>query len=156
MCGPRNAAFDAFRTSIHQRPEALHVLLVDSEDAVRTSPWKHLQTRGEWQGDVVHDEHCHFMAQTMESWFVADPGTLANFYGPNFNANLIPKNQDVEQISKNQVETILKIATNRTQKGEYHKIRHAYKLLAVIDVATVRHAARHCERLFATLISKLA
>ena len=37
-CGPRNAAFDAFRTAQAQHPEAFNVLLVDSEAPVQATP----------------------------------------------------------------------------------------------------------------------
>src|SRR6266446_4020949 len=41
------------------------------------------------------------------------------------------------------------LATRDTTKGEYHKIRHAHKLLEIVNVGTVRGAAPHCQRLFA-------
>lgn len=154
-CGSRHTTLDAFRTSMQQRPDAFNVAVVDAEGPVKATPWSHLQQRGEWQGDCPPEGHCHLMAQTMEAWFVADRKALSAFYGLGFSVNSIPANPNVEQIDKNQLEASLRAATRNTQKGEYHKIRHAHKLLGMVDAAVVRGAAPHCERLFATLQNKM-
>jgi hypothetical protein len=44
----------------------------------------------------------------------------------------------------------------RTQKGEYHKTRHAPDLLGRLDEAKVRKRCRSCERLFAAVTSLLS
>lgn len=49
----------------------------------------------------------------------------------------------------------MKVATRDTSKGEYHKIQHATKLLALLAVDKVRKVAPHCERLFHTLEGKV-
>ena len=95
------------------------------------------------------------MTQAMEAWFVADVATVAGFYGPEFRRNSIPRNPDVEQIAKVQLETSLRDASRGTQKGEYHKAHHAWKLLGLIDATIVRNSSRHCERLFTTLQAKM-
>ena len=48
-------------------------------------------------------------------------------------------------------EPSLKVATYNTSKGEYQKIKHASKLLEVLNVAEVRKASHYCNRLFTTL-----
>jgi hypothetical protein len=45
----------------------------------------------------------------------------------------------------------LEAATRKTSQGEYHKTRHAFKLLEILTPETVRAKAPHCERLFATV-----
>ena len=95
------------------------------------------------------------MAQTMEAWFVADIVSLKRYYGARFNPTPIPNNLDVEQIPKNALESSLKAATRNTQKGEYHKIRHASDILELLDTRTVLSAARHCHRLFETLQTQI-
>jgi hypothetical protein len=95
------------------------------------------------------------MAQATEAWFIADVEALSQFYGQGFRASAIPRNPDVEQIAKDDLEPCLKNATRDTTKGEYHKTKHAWKILQSIDPDKVRRAARHCERLFATLTSKI-
>jgi hypothetical protein len=154
-CGSRNSAIDAFRTAIRENPESFNVLLVDSETPVGGTPWLHLRTRNEWDGGGLPDDHCHLMAQAMEAWFIADVDTLANFYGAGFHRNSLPRNPNVEQIPKAQLEPSLKAASRATQKGEYHKIRHASKLLESININLVRHASGHCERLFTILAAKM-
>jgi len=52
------------------------------------------------------------------------------------------------------LEPILKIASQHTSKGEYHKINHASKLLESLDVDKVRQASYYCDRLFTTLKNK--
>jgi hypothetical protein len=95
------------------------------------------------------------MVQTVEAWLVADVDAVSKFYGQGFNANTIPKNPNVEQISKEDLESTLKRATRNTPKGEYHKIKHGPKLLGQVDVSKVRKAAPHCDRLFVTLEGKM-
>lgn len=155
MCGGRVATIDAFRTAIHQHAQAFNVLLVDSESAVQTTPWKHLQGREEWADKHPHDDHCQLMTQAMEAWFVADIEALSHFYGQGFCGNAFPGYEDVERIAKDDLEPCLKSATQHTTKGEYHKGKHAWKLLKIIDPNKVRRASRHCKRLFDTLSGKM-
>jgi hypothetical protein len=155
-CGSRNAAFDAFSTSVRQNPQAFNVLLVDSEAPVTTTPWAHLRARDQWNSGNLPDDHCHLMVQAMEAWFVSDVEALVRFYGEGFYRNSIPNTANVEQIPRTNLEPSLKAATRNTQtKGEYKKIHHASKLLALINPATVRGASSYCERLFAVLASKM-
>jgi hypothetical protein len=80
VCGPRNAAFDAFTISLRQNPDAF----VDAEAVVETTPWVHLYTRDHWSPGRTTDDHCQLMTQAMESWLIADIEALASFYGENF------------------------------------------------------------------------
>jgi hypothetical protein len=154
-CGAGIAAFDAFRTARTQHPEAFNVLLVDSEAPVQTTPWTHLHDRDGWATNGLSDDCCHLMTQAMEAWFVADITALATFYGQGFHPAGIPRNPDVEQVPKAQLETSLRDASRHTLKGEYHKTRHAWMLLRLIDPEVVRRASLHCERLFTTLQAKM-
>jgi hypothetical protein len=154
-CRPRNAAFDAFRTAQAQHPEAFNVLLVDSEAPVQATPWSHLHERDGWEVVGLSNDCCHLMTQAMEAWFIADVAALAGFYGQGFRDGGIPRNPDVEQVPKAQLESSLRDASRHTQKGEYHKARHAWKILKLIDPGTVRRASVHCDRLFTTLQAKM-
>ncbi|HEV7671523.1 MAG TPA: DUF4276 family protein [Thermoanaerobaculia bacterium] len=158
-CGRRDAAFKYWRTALSVDPEALNFLLVDSEGPVEKGslPWRHLgKSDPSWQPPADTEDHCHLMVQMMEAWFLADPEALAAYYGHHFGASALPGRPNVEEIPKGDVERALKAATQRTQKGEYHKIRHAFDLLALIDPEKVRKRAPHCERLLATLASARA
>lgn len=157
ICGSRNNAFDDFRNALKSHPEAFNVLLVDAEASVTTqSPWKHLKFRDDWDAPPdINDSHCHLMVQTMEAWFISDMATLKTFYGQGFQENAISKNANVETIDKDSLERSLKAATRSTTKGEYHKIKHASKLLELLDVDKVRKASPYCDRLFTTLTAKM-
>jgi hypothetical protein len=151
-CGSREAAHEKFQRARTEHPTAFNMLLVDSEAPVTTSARSHLG----WKLDAVADDQVQLMVQAMEAWLIADPETLARFYGQGFAANKLPRTQNVERIPKDDLEPALKLATRRTKKGEYHKTRHAFDLLAQIDPEKVRSRAPHCERLFRTLLDHLA
>ena len=80
---------------------------------------------------------------------------LSHIYGQGFRNNAIPGYADVEQIAKDDLEPSLKNATHDSTKGEYHKGKHAWKLLQMIHPNKVRTASRQCDRLFDTLSAKL-
>src|SRR3954451_9770488 len=48
-CGTRNQAFQDFKRALKSNPAAINLLLVDSEEAVATDPWNHLQARDRWR-----------------------------------------------------------------------------------------------------------
>jgi len=56
-------------------------------------------------------------------------------------------NPNVEQIPKADVLTRLKKATSETKSGEYHKIKHAPKLL--------QEFAPNCDRMFRLILAAL-
>ena len=152
-CGSRNNAFRDFQIALRTHPDAFNLLLVDAEDPITSSGVRqHLRTRDGWEDITKAEEtQCHLMVAVMENWLLADPDALAQFYGQNFNRSAIPLTQNVECIPKSSVEAALTQATRRTQKGEYHKIQHGPKLLALVTVATVRSRAPYCDRLFVAL-----
>lgn len=97
------------------------------------------------------------MVQCMESWFLADPGALKNYYGEDgFRESALKRNPSVEQIAKSDVLSCLRSATRETAKGQYHKTAHAPQLLEKIDPDLVRKASRNCDRLFQALTKRLA
>lgn len=155
MCGSRGDAFADFKSSLEQHPNAKSILVVDSESAVSSMPWIHLRNRpgdGWEKPNGVTDEQCHFMVQCMESWFIADPDSLEEFYGQGFQKTALPNAKNVETVEKDRVLACLKSATrNAKTKGEYHKTRHAPDLLKVINPEVVQSRAPHCKRLFETL-----
>jgi len=104
----------------------------------------------------VDDEQAHLMVQVMESWFLADQDTLSSYYGQGFLRNSLPRQKDIERIDKQRVLGALSHASRLTQKGTYHKTKHGFELLELIDPALVRAASRHAENLFAELARKTA
>jgi hypothetical protein len=123
-----------YRKALATHPEALNILLRDSE------------------GDAIEERpRVFWMIPLMEAWFLADPATLERYYGQGFQANALKKNRNVEEIPKQDVLTCLSAATKNTQKGRYHKTQHAPAILERINPALVRKAAPHCEALFTAL-----
>jgi hypothetical protein len=140
-CGTRRETFDNFCTAVkNAKADEFPILLVDSEGPVKNvqKPWNHLRNRPDdkWeQPPQAGDDQAHLMVQVMESWLLADPASLEQYYGDGFNANVIPKRDDIENIPKKDVLDFLERASRGSSKGEYHKGRHSFELLGRIDPA---------------------
>lgn len=163
-CGGRENAFDSFCTAIANGERAF--LLVDSEAPVlpqsgapnsstqqreQWQPWAHLKQRigDEWERPHnATDTNCHLMVQIMENWFLADPATLAAFFGAGFNLKKLPNPANsIESIAKPVVYKALSDATaNCKTKARYGKGEHSFKLLAAIDPARVCAASPWAQR----------
>ena len=155
-CGPREQAFRRFKNTLQDGGDSVVVLLVDSEEAVATTPITHLQARDGWNMGGIDGSSVHLMVQTMEAWIVADPSALRRYYGQRFNAGALPGATDLEGVRKSDLLTSLRQATRQTQKGTYHKIRHAGDLLHRIDSETVKARCAHCRRVFEELGAMIA
>ncbi len=152
-CGTRDEAYKRFEKERRNRDNSIVVLLVDSETQVDVpAPTAHLAARDGWNFHGADGDMVHLMVQMMETWIVADPDALKAYYGQGFRANTLPRHQNLEEVSKRNIEQALDRATHGTQKEEYHKIKHAKDLLQRIDPMTVREKCPHCERLFDTLL----
>jgi len=156
-CGSRREAYEDYCTAVKAGKKA--ILLVDSEMPVEISadkakPWEHVKNR---QGDgwakpaTVTDDHLHFMVICMESWFLADKDALASYFGQYFNINALPKRSDVENVSKADVYNALFQATKDSQKGEYGKGKHSFKILGLINPEKVKSASPYAKRFLNTL-----
>ena len=139
-----------FMAGVHRNPDSVNVLLMDSEGPDDGHLIAGLRARADWSASVaraVDDDQLHFMIQVMETWFLADRDVIRAYNGPQLREGRLPNNPAVEQIGKQDVIQGIEDATRETQKGTYHKTRHAPDLLTTLDVATVRRAAPSCERL---------
>ena len=156
MCGDRHRACRAFLEEYKQaRDGTLIVLLVDSEDPiapeVHGDPEYNAKIRKDhlvhrepsWDLKGIPPPHIHLMVQCMEAWIVADPDALAGFYGKDFHVKDLPVRRNLEDEPKPAVYDKLARATRDCQKGQYGKIQHASKLLALISPAKV---ADRCPR----------
>ena len=148
--GSRDETFKRFRDAVNSSTDAVNVLLVDAEGPVSQSPRLHLRNQDK-NLSFAHEETIHLMVQTMEAWIVADSAALNSYYGQGFKANKLPKATDLETVSKREVEHSLREATKDTQKGRYHKIKHASDLLKRIDAEKVKARCCHCRRVFKAL-----
>nr|WP_187345118.1 DUF4276 family protein [Cystobacter ferrugineus] len=153
-CGSRNEALDDFRTALRTYREDHVVLLVDAEAPVAPgqSTWAHLGD-GWAPPPGATEENTHLMVQCMESWFLADLTELAAYFGQGFQASSLPRNPNIEAISKQDVFRALEAATRQTRtKGAYSKGGHSFAILARIDPVKVRGASPSAERLATALL----
>jgi hypothetical protein len=149
-CGGRQQTFDRFNTAVlDSRAGEICVLLVDAEDRVTAQiPPEHLRTRDGWDFPVLDHAKVFLMVQAMEAWFLADREALATFYGEGFLAKSLPGSPtNIEAIRKDDLEPRLKHASKPTQKGEYHKTKHGFALLALIDPLKVGTGSPHAANL---------
>lgn len=149
--GGREAAFQRFRTAVKKKEHDLTLLLVDAEAPVFKPAKQHLADRDKWDTQFAPESNFHLMAQTMETWMVADPDALAEYYGKGFRATALPRRPDLESVPKKDIERRLERATQNTKKGRYHKIHHASALLTRLNADTVRARCSHCGRFLQTL-----
>jgi hypothetical protein len=154
-CGGRAQAWDAFRDALEKEPEKFNLLLVDSEAAVTASPCAHLQHRDGWNFRGAEEDQAHLMAQCMETWLVADPEALADFYDQGFNRNALPRRINLEDEPKTQIYAALESATRQTQKGIYSKITHASQLLKRVSQEKAKSRCHHCDRLFRVVAARI-
>jgi len=84
------------------------------------------------------------MVQAMEAWFLADREALKSFYGDGFLAKNLPGSAtSIESILKKDLEPKLDHAAKPTTKQGYHKTKHGFALLALIDPQKVERASPH-------------
>lgn len=147
-CGGRDQAFSRFKTAIRDaKPGEICALLVDSEATVTAaSPVQHLCWRDRWEFPVLDRHRVFLMVQAMESWFLADRQVLNDFYNGGFLAKSLPGDPNIEAVRKEDLEPCLAHASRPTKsKGEYHKVKHGFALLALIDPIKVEKASPHAK-----------
>ncbi len=146
-CGGRNEAFRRFKIAVEAaKPGETVVLLVDSEEPVGKgiSPKAHLTSRDRWNFPEITNHKLFLMVQAMETWFFADRQTLARFYGQGFLSKSLPGDeQNAELIPKDTLEPALRHASKATQKGSYHKTKHGFDILAMVDPERVQAGSAH-------------
>ncbi|MBK8916092.1 MAG: DUF4276 family protein [Phycisphaerales bacterium] len=141
--GPRNSAFDDFRTAHRQSDGDRRIyvgLLVDSEQPVADSerPWAHLQQHDGWECPAgATDEQVMLMTTCMESWIAADRGTLEQFFGAGFNPDHLPAPRGIEARPPAEVLKSLESAT-RNCSSHFSKGRVAFELIGRLNPDAVR------------------
>ena len=150
-CGSRSSAFDDFTTAVGCSPADVYpLLLVDSESDVSKQPWDHLKDRDNWdRPDDAEDDQVHLMVQCMETWIVADRDAVKKFFGQDLLENALPPTVDLENRSKDDVQTALKNATkNCGNRRKYKKGKRSFGLLGKLDPEKLKdlpHFSRLCD-----------
>jgi hypothetical protein len=136
MCGGRNATLDNFEHSMKTQRDDIVALLVDAEgpvaDGLPSGRVAHLSERDKWKLSHQLAERIHLMTQSMETWIAADLDMLQSYYGKGFQPNALPRRAKLDEEDRHSLSRALETATRATQKGSYHKIKHASELLSKI------------------------
>ena len=148
-CGGRQQAFDRFKTEVVRSKKGdLCLLLVDSEGPVEATMTSsaHLQAHDRCPLPESETQKIFLMVQAMEAWFLADRDALAKYYGARFRRQNLPGDERrIEEIPKDDLEPSLVRATRDTQKGQYHKTRHGFALLGLIDPLKVQMGSPYAQ-----------
>jgi hypothetical protein len=142
-----------FRDGLRTHKNAWNILLLDSDMPFNGSLADLCRSKSL---DLSHEASVFWMVQIIESWFLADIAALKAYYGNRLQEEDLKGNPKVEKRMKEDVYYGLKSATKDTKRGEYHKTKHAPALLEKVDVSLVRAAAPNCDRMFRTILRKLA
>jgi hypothetical protein len=153
--GGRKQTYDAFVLSLKDRNNELHtILLVDAEEPVApdSTCWEHLRTRrgdGWTRPPGVDEKDVHLMVQTVESWFLADPDKLAEYYGQGFKPDKLPapvNGKDVECHRKIKIYKSLNSAIKATKHKKYKK-SDGFELVGLISPKKVCKVSVHAQDL---------
>ena len=140
------SAVDKYLSQRSLYPDALLILLIDSEEPVspNATVWEFIKARHGFDHPAWAEEaHAYLMVQCVETWLVADPAALAVHYGPKFDADKLPKRTNLEEELKRDVQSKLEEAVGKLGGGYRHG--DSAKLIARVDparVARLSHGAR--------------
>jgi hypothetical protein len=102
----------------------------------------------------AYHESVFYMIQEMEAWFLSQPEILDGFFGPDDNgkkvSDKLPKQKAIEIIDP---KNVLKNATKKSKKGEYHEIKHGVELLKLLDLQKLEDTFADFQKLISRLIS---
>lgn len=161
VCGSRTRAFDRFTTAVRHDADMLHLLLVDSEDGVKSgkSAWQHLKNRKDDNFDKPSKagvKDAFLMICCMETWFLADRDALAAFFGQGFNGKAIPAWAKLEEVPKRDVIDALDRSTKACGPRQYAKGDLSFELLATINPTEVEQKCDEAKRLLNRLRALLS
>ena len=143
--GGGDQAIEDFRIALRKHPDAVNLLLIDSEGPFRDRLFEE-RCQSQRIG-FQHKDRVFWMVQCMEAWFLADLAALREVFGTSLRETALRGNPNVEEIRKYDVLERMKSAT----EGRYHKTRHAPELLRRINPGRVKDASAQCRRIFEAL-----
>lgn len=148
--GGRGNTLDDFRAALRMHPDALCILLVDSEGPVKKAgdPWAHVRDRrgDRWERpDGATADQLHLMVETMETWIVADRRALLKEYGSAFDPDALPE-MNLEGVPKKDV--LEKLARALRNTGKQYTKSAGWVLIGGVDPGRVEAACPHARRFF--------
>ena len=140
-CGNRKSAYDDFVANYNRVPVGDYVaLLIDSEEPIQdvNATWQHLQCRDGWERPTgANDDQVLLMTTCMETWLVADQGSLSNHYGQHLQTSALPTLDNLESRTRGYVQERLEHATHNCQV-KYTKGQESFKVLSKINPETIQ------------------
>lgn len=159
VCGGRKNAYDKFCQALAEGDSDAW-LLVDAEEVMSSGPfdpWAHVKARvGDgWDRPAgAKDEYLQLMAVCMETWLVADRAALKAVFGPKVDLRRLPApGISLEGVEKSRIQDALAKAAAPTPAETYGKGSHSFKVLALVEPASLRvlsWAARFLDEMGAT------
>lgn len=146
-CGSREMTYRDFVNALRfVATDEYPMLLVDSEAILTTTDtWQHLQQRDGWaRPPGAKTDQAQLMITCMETWIVADRVALRDFFGQELNQNALPPEQNLENRSKDDIQTALDNATRACGlKRRYRKGKRSFELLETLSPSTLREQLPH-------------
>lgn len=131
---------------------------MDSEGPIAEGddPWVYVQQRDGWRKPVkAQGDDLHFMVQTMEAYFIADPKSLQNVFGQGYKPEKLPQNPKPEQVEKTRIIPGIQSAIRNCEQKRYTKGRHSFEALEACDPAELRNKMPFFKRFIERLESLL-
>jgi hypothetical protein len=134
--GGRDEAFSSFKIAHSAKAPSEYVaMLIDSEEPVSATPWEHLKRRDpSWvrpQGTT--DDQVLFMTTCMETWIASDRSALREHYGSCLQESALPPGDNLERISRQDVQDRLLRATKPCGRRAYKKGEQSFKILGELS-----------------------
>lgn len=148
-CGSRNDAYTDFAFhSGHREGAPYPMLLVDSEGPVAHGAWKHLKARDGWSRPKgAAEDQAQLMVQCMETWIVADPEALTEFFGEGLRLGHLPPITNLEPRAKSDIQDSLTRATAGCGRGKkYEKGKRSFEILARLNPELLKMRLPHFDR----------
>ncbi|MEY3444608.1 MAG: hypothetical protein RLZZ519_2889 [Bacteroidota bacterium] len=159
--GGRDQALSDFKATLSERQRpGFPILLVDSEDPVAYKDisldapvWQHLKNRDKWEKPHgAENNQVVLMVTSMETWIAADHEVLKKQFKSGFNEKKLPSLLNLESRSRKEVLAALEAATKDCGRDrQYAKGEISFKLIAMLNPATLQQHLPHFQRFIAVL-----
>jgi hypothetical protein len=160
-CGGRDKTYHRFKTATTVAGNDYPILLVDSEDPVKTTDedpdsaaaWDHLKARDNWrQPASAANDQAQLMATCMETWIMADRDALSFIFKKCLQTSALLPLYNLEARTRDEVQDALHQATRTCGRDKtYEKGKRSFKILENLDPETLKKHLPHFRRFIATL-----